>query len=271
LRISELTDVTTRSQHIFLSPHFDDAVYSCGGTLASLVEQGYHPLVITVCGGVPPSELELSSFAIQLHTLMGAKQDTSAASIVEARRYEDACALEYLEVDFLWFEYLDALYRGSPAYYATPSHLSGSGTIHPADREIASSITEDLLQLSRHYPETTWYAPLAVGRHVDHQLVFTVVAPLIERKAHVYFYEDFPYVSQERSLEARLNELQWPLKPILADISKTLPQRIEAAYSYASQVSLNFGDDTISEEIKAYAASLCATSNAYYERYWRPG
>ena len=50
--------------HLFLSPHYDDAVYSCGGTLASLTTAGENVTVLTVCAGSPPSD-ELSWFAEQ--------------------------------------------------------------------------------------------------------------------------------------------------------------------------------------------------------------
>ncbi|MHA1217998.1 MAG: hypothetical protein ACTSO5_04845 [Candidatus Heimdallarchaeaceae archaeon] len=35
-------------QHIFLSPHLDDAVASCGGTIAKLVYEREDVLVLTV-------------------------------------------------------------------------------------------------------------------------------------------------------------------------------------------------------------------------------
>src|SRR6266487_3414977 len=71
VQLKSLTDITPHSRHIFLSPHFDDAIYSCGGTLGVQVNCGLHPLVITVFAGTPPPGTELSPFATLIHRRMG--------------------------------------------------------------------------------------------------------------------------------------------------------------------------------------------------------
>ncbi len=37
MQLKSFDDITTRYRHIFLSPHFDDVVYSCGGTVLPLL------------------------------------------------------------------------------------------------------------------------------------------------------------------------------------------------------------------------------------------
>src|SRR2546421_8348267 len=87
LQVKSFTDVTPNYQHIYLSPHFDDVVYSCGGTIGMQAHSGQRPLVITVFAGVPPSELEISSFALKKHSAMGFDSDVQA--VIAARRKED--------------------------------------------------------------------------------------------------------------------------------------------------------------------------------------
>jgi hypothetical protein len=72
LQLTSINDITRKYRHIFLSPHFDDVVYSCGGTLGVQVCSGLHPLVITIFGGAPPATTPLSPFAQYLHGQWGA-------------------------------------------------------------------------------------------------------------------------------------------------------------------------------------------------------
>ena len=44
-------------RHVYLSPHFDDAALSLGGTLARQVAAGERVLVVTVCSAPPSGPL----------------------------------------------------------------------------------------------------------------------------------------------------------------------------------------------------------------------
>ena len=79
MQLNSFDDISRTHHHIFLSPHFDDAVYSCGGTIGVQVSDGLRPLVITVFGGAPTSPLQLSPFAANIHRTMGFPQDARAA------------------------------------------------------------------------------------------------------------------------------------------------------------------------------------------------
>ena len=195
MQLTSFADITTTSRHIFLSPHLDDVVYSCGGTLAVQVSNGLRPLVIDVFSGIPASDLKLSPFAAEIHRRMGGA-NLDVASMVSNRRKEDAAALNYLQADYLWLDYLDAIYRGTPAYYTTKGQLMG-GDVNPADFEIDKQLAQNLLALQDRLPDAVWYAPLGIGRHVDHQLVCSATDRLVQQGAKVCFYEDFPYVLRQ--------------------------------------------------------------------------
>src|SRR6266702_4560890 len=237
LQLKSFDEITKDHRHIFLSPHLDDVVYSCGGTVGVQVSTGLRPLVITVFAGVPSSNLELSSFAAELQRDMGFRQNAQTAMTI--RREEDARALEYLNVDYLWLDYLGAIYRGNPAYYTQKSRLMG-GDVHPADLWIDRELAQNLVALHERLPDAVWYAPLGVGRHVDHQIVCSAADRLIQRGANVKLYEDFPYVTDEGALEERLKDFGGTLEPALVEMSEMLPLRLEAAEMYTSQTGLNF-------------------------------
>jgi LmbE family N-acetylglucosaminyl deacetylase len=268
LQYTRLQDITGDSRHIFLSSHLDDVAYSCGGTLAVQVSNGLRPLVITVFSGIPSEELRVSDYANQVHRKMGLP-NLDAAAVVERRRKEDASALDYLRADYLWLDYPDAIYRGNPPYYSADNELSGE--VHYADLEIDRQLAQDLLALHERLPDTVWYAPLGVGRHVDHQIVASAADRLVRRGANVKFYEDFPYVLQEDALEERRRQLGGTLEPAYTEMSEMLPQRIEAADLYASQAELNFGSVAqMHQVIEKYTYSIRPVHTVHLERFWTP-
>ena len=267
MQLKSLDDITTSHRHIFLSPHFDDVVYSCGGTLGVQVSVGLRPLVITVFGGAPEQGATLSPFAMDNHRKMGFGQDVNAA--IQSRRQEDAAAMEHLGVDYLWLDYPDAIYRGSPAYYTNDRQLMG-GEVNPGDRWIDEELAELLISLRKRLPDTVWYAPLAVGRHVDHQIVCSAADRLAELGAKVNLYEDFPYVERHSgSLVERLEEFGNTLEPGLVEMSEMLPIRLQASAKYASQTNVNFADEAnMFKAMTNYTHNIRPVETVHLERYW---
>ncbi len=267
MQLTSLEDITTSHRHIFLSPHFDDAVYSCGGTLGVQVSVGLRPLVVTIFGGGPEQGTSLSPFAMDTHRKWGFSQDINTA--IQARRKEDAAALEHLGVDYLWLNYPDAIYRGTPAYYTQDSQLMG-GEVNPGDRWIDEELAEILVALRERLPDTVWYAPLSIGRHVDHQIVCSAADRLTQLGAKVNLYEDFPYVARHSgSLVERLEEFGNTLEPGLVEMSEMLPRRLQAAAKYASQTGVNFTDEaSMFKAMTNYTHSIRPVETVHLERYW---
>ncbi|HET8846425.1 MAG TPA: PIG-L family deacetylase [Ktedonobacteraceae bacterium] len=263
MQLKSLDDITTSHRHIFLSPHFDDAVYSCGGTLGVQVSVGLRPLVITVFGGAS-QQTTLNSFALDVHRKMGFSQDVSA--VIKTRRQEDAAALDYLGVDYFWLDYPDAIYRG---HYTQENQLIG-GEVHPSDRWIDEELAEILVSLCQRLPDAVWYAPLGVGRHVDHQIVASAADRLTQLGSKVNLYEDFPYVARQKgALVERLEEFGNLLEPGLVEMSEMLRLRQEAAAKYASQTALNFEDEkSMFQSMQSYTHSIRPVETVHLERYW---
>ena len=264
MQLTSLNDITKNYRHIFLSPHFDDVVYSCGGTLSVQVSSGLRPLVITVFSGTPSADQNLTPLATQVIREMGYD---NAVRLAETRRKEDQAALDLLQVDYLWLEYQECIYRGSN--YTTKEQFMG-GEVNPADAQIEHDLTQALLNIQKALPDVVWYAPLGAGRHVDHQIVCSAADHLARSGSKVYFYEDFPYVYREpAALDKRIQELGGDYETALVEVSEMLPLKIEAADIYQSQINNNFANqEAMHKAIEGYAQNIRPVSTIRLERYW---
>jgi len=268
MQLTSLNDITAKHRHIFLSPHFDDAVYSCGGTLGVQLSSGLRPLVITIFGGIPSAQTQLSPFATQVHREMGINPSQGIGAAIETRRLEDAAALDYLQVDYLWLDYLEAIYRGTPPFYATKEQVIG-GDVHNSDLTIDHQLAQDLVALAERLPDAAWYVPMGVGRHVDHQLVSSAADRLVQHGSKVYLYEELPYVLTAGALQARMQELGEQLEPALVEMSEMIPLRIEASDMYSSQIGPNFGDAaSMHKAMETYTHNIRPIETICLERYW---
>src|SRR5207253_7421556 len=81
------------------------------------------------------------------------------------------------------------------------------------------------------------FAPLGVGHHVDHQLVFLAARHLGPRYG-VLFYEDYPYATKPGAFSARLEELRTPIQPRLTSITDLIGVKIAAIARYKSQLGV---------------------------------
>ncbi|MCA9981326.1 MAG: PIG-L family deacetylase, partial [Anaerolineales bacterium] len=98
---------------LYIAPHLDDVVLSCGAQIAQRTAVGERILVATIMAG-DPNVADLSPFAASLHERWELAQET-----VAVRRAEDtaACALVGAEV---WQGCVpDCIYRVHPETGAT--------------------------------------------------------------------------------------------------------------------------------------------------------
>jgi len=257
--------------HLFLSPHFDDAVLSCGGTIHQLTTANKPVVVQTVMGGVPsPSRLPDSPIVRDLHSRWAAGDDP-----VQARIREDFEAVTSLrasvEVMSVW---LDCVYRVSgrgEALYPTEESLFGE--LHPDD---AAARLIPTIVLPPEEPLVAVYAPLGTGHHVDHQIVRNWGLALHQYMPWVAlkFYEEYPYTNDRNAVNAALNfflEHDPPigLSPELVTLSEADVQaKVKAIGCYESQIS-TFWQDRAAMEAATRAALIQAGGGQAGERYWR--
>jgi LmbE family N-acetylglucosaminyl deacetylase len=183
-----------RYTRVYLSPHLDDAALSCGGTIAASPDRA---LVITLCTA-PPSETNFNAVAVEFHAEWGLAPD----EVLRVRRAEDAEAMTILGVDYVYADWLDAIYRMPEAYHSRATLYR-----HPlSDDPLLPQVRDLLALLIAHAPQATIYVPLGVGHHVDHLAVFeSAVAFPPDRLA---FYEDINYALLPGAVEQRLAEIR---------------------------------------------------------------
>ncbi|MEK6406575.1 MAG: PIG-L family deacetylase [Acidobacteriota bacterium] len=175
-------------RHLFLSPHFDDAIGSCGGTIARLISMGHSVRILTVFGGVEREPFSMP--ATVLHA------EWKLERPVGDRRLEDASACRVLGCETSFLEFSDAIYRqGADGRHLYPTFESLRGPLAPEDdlaaERLAAEVRGHLLDKN-----TVVYCPLAIGAHVDHVLVRDCCRILMKHDSIVVFYRDFYYDQQ---------------------------------------------------------------------------
>jgi LmbE family N-acetylglucosaminyl deacetylase len=252
------------ARHIYLSPHLDDAVLSCGGSIYRQAQRGESVAVLTVFSASPSPGEPLSPFAQSLHDRWRAS--TPAAHFDDppaARRAEDRRALAALgeNVAVIHHTLPDCIYRRDPAtgaaLYASESAIFGP--VDPADPALAA-----LRRLPPLPPGAVLFAPLAVGGHVDHRLLRKVVLACDAPPGGIRFYEDYPYAARPGAVEAALAGADWESVVVPLD-EAALSTKIASIAEYHSQISTFWPDlDAMAAAIRAYTRAVGG------ERFWLP-
>jgi LmbE family N-acetylglucosaminyl deacetylase len=255
--------------HVYLSPHLDDAVLSCGGSMRRQARAGGRVVVVSVCAGDPPSGV-LSEFAQELHARWAEEAARPlSAHMTASRRAEDLAALDQLGAEAIHFTVPEAIYRTDPGTRRNlyPTEKAIFGELHPSEQALARRTAQRLSDVLRGIPRHWVYAPLALGHHVDHLL--TRQAAEAAGGVHAY-YEDYPYV--EKVDRAGLGtapvtstplgrEMRSEVAPVAED---DLQAKVKAIAAYASQISTFWKDvETMETAVRAFAASTGG------ERLWR--
>lgn len=240
---------------LYLSPHFDDAVLSCGGQIYEQTARGERVLIVTIAGGEPQTEVR-SVFAEYQHFIWG----LSAAEAVAARRAEDARACALVGAELLTWTLPDAIYRldpetGEPLYTSNETLF---GPLSAAEAPLVAGLARQMATLP---VVGRVFAPLGVGNHVDHQLVRAAAEQAF---TSLTYYEDYPYVQlQPASLEALLQPPEaW--EAFVCPLSEAaIVRRIEAIAAYRSQLGMLFnGEESMARLVRQ---QIAATGG---ERYW---
>ena len=258
------------TRHLFLSPHYDDIPLSAGATVRLLADHDHLPESIVVFGSEPNPDLPLTPFARELHDVWG----LSAERVIASRRAEELTASAILGARTGVLPFRDAIYRGE--LYLSDDDLFGAPAT--AEAPLPAAIAASLELPPAPDPATRIYAPLGVGRHVDHQTVFRAAVDLASQGWEVWFYEDIPYALKTNALEARLADITktMPLEPVArVPADATWERKLDAILSYPSQLETVFrtyvgvgtNRNEISDALAAYARG--AGQGILAERFWQ--
>ncbi|RME88694.1 MAG: PIG-L family deacetylase [Anaerolineae bacterium] len=220
---------------IYISPHLDDAVLSCGGLIWEQRRAGTPVEIWTLTAGYPSAE-PYSGLARALHAQWGF---ASAREAVQARRREDRLAAQRLGAVTRHFDFLDCIYRLD----GRGRHLYEDVFVppHPEDTDLPTKITKALTPyLGR---EDVLVSPLAIGGHVDHVLVRRAVERL---RRSVWYYADIPYLlAHPESLPTVTSDMSEERFRVSGTGLRAWQEGIAA---YASQIAVLFESEALMRE-----------------------
>jgi LmbE family N-acetylglucosaminyl deacetylase len=252
---------------VYISPHLDDVVYSCGGTIYSQVQGGANVLVVTVCTGSPENDA-LTDFALELKARWGGNEDP-----VGVRRNEDLAAMRVLGARGVHLGYLDCVYRQDAhtgeVFYPTVKEIFGE--VHPAEHRLHRDVLVAFLDRARVAEKATVYAPLGAGHHVDHIIVRRMALLLAAQGCRVLFYEDYPYAGDAQVVGAALGgeaSRCWQVRSY-AFGEAALKAKAEAAACYVSQISTFWSNAGQMYEALRTQALAVGGGGCYAENHWQ--
>jgi len=165
---------------LFISPHLDDVILSCGSVICRDFSEKNGATVVTVFS------------------------EGNDSSNHDKRRKDDIKAIKLLGANYVHLGFIDAPYRDS-SLNSFSSILFHHGK--PEELELMQEITDALLNLISINEIECCYFPLGVGGHVDHNLLFYIGLSLIEQNVcKCLFYEDMPYNSVKNWVLIRLSQ-----------------------------------------------------------------
>jgi LmbE family N-acetylglucosaminyl deacetylase len=227
---------------VYLSPHFDDAVLSCGGLIWEQIQSGDQVEIWTLCAGKPPQNQPLTAFAEEKHRVWN-----TGPAVIDLRRAEDEAACAVVGAQPRYWTLPDCIYRRLPNGDALVNGNSGLwAPVHPGEIPLVKRLRA---WLRRSLPAgCELVCPLTLGNHIDHRLTRAAVEGL---RRPVYYYADFPYVA------GLLEPVPAGLPPTGLYSEKITPDGLKAwqngIAAYVSQVDDLFGSQTVMrEKIEAF-------------------
>jgi LmbE family N-acetylglucosaminyl deacetylase len=239
---------------LFVSPHLDDAVLSCAALMRTMAAQA--PVTVVTAfseAGLPPHTRAARSFLRQCAS------GSDPRELFAERRREDVAVLDDLGVRHVHLGHPDALFRRrrDPSgllrragrllpeldhRYPTFRFDIDLGRVSRGDRDLLDRLSSEVGELAA---DATVFAPLGVGRHVDHLL-----ARAVGERLGAVLYADFPYTARdpEGEVAAAGEQQPWAWTDDLA--AKRL-----AISGYRTQVDALFPGGEIPLRPETYYAS----------------
>lgn len=229
---------------IFLSPHMDDAIFSCGALLMSLRAK-VPRLVITITCSQP----------IPNGPTQSAKNRKGFVS-PKIRRKEDMKVLKSIHCNFVHLGFQDAIYRRSPSsgcliYRKAISHRRQP---HVEDSGHIESLVQVLKYLCHNMGKVLLISPLGIGNHIDHIITAQVALRLENKQTRLLFYEDFPYVRTTELVPGIIYNPAFAIRDLGFEPKEyfyhpvDVGAKVELMMKYESQIIPIFGSKAIMRE-----------------------
>lgn len=230
---------------LYISPHYDDAIISCGGKIYSDVKEGHNVSVVTIFSEVKGP---FSDYAKSLHSYW------KLTDPFLERRNENINACKILGVENITLGLEDAIYRTFNSKFLYPNNGDIFRKINLHDKNIKNKIVDKIKKIAT--KDSTIYFPLGIGNHVDHVLAFRSGLQLRKEGYRIGFYMDFSYSG---SIPTECNDMNQKKVKLTKE---ALDAKCNAVKKYASQLCMLFANP---KNIKTYYVSKLKGEEVYYE------
>ena len=234
---------------IYLSPHLDDVIYSCGGLIWEQTNSGHDVAIWTIFAADAPI-YPLSQFAETMHDNWGLEEHA-----VKVRREEDQISSKIVGAAPHYLSYLDCIYRKSESgtyYYQSDSDLFGG--LDTGEADIITALTADLKDQLPANAQIV--VPLSIGNHVDHEFTRKAASRL---EIPLYYYADYPYARESEGkdiLDFMKNSTNWEVETYSVS-EKGIRKWQQAALAYQSQVTIFWENEgVLMREIKEFSSTM---------------
>ena len=214
---------------VFISPHLDDAVFSCGGRIAQLVTEG--PVLV-----------------VNLFTRYLSNIKIHGAVMSAERHREELDAAEFLGFESRNLDELDAPFRCD--VYQKLGNL-----FHPpvaADIAWLPSLRTKLFDMLSGIDIEQLYVPLGIGWHVDHVITHQAFDTWSDRNKLLH-YEDAPYCCIPHATRYRLNDMA--TYPSERNDDSLQPSRASRAWWQATNA---YADTALMKNLQPWVVRQCA-------------
>jgi len=219
---SFIKHLKSRDGIVIFSPHLDDAVLSMGGLISYLSEHGLDISIVTVF----TQSLDLDSPSIRV--IMDRAGFSDVNLYFKARKSEDEKAARLLGVkNIQHLRFIDAAWRADNGLPIYPTYQLVD--ISDLDQALIPDVERKIGEILEGKGNFAVFAPLAIGRHVDHQIVKNAVG---KNKNTIYF-ADFPYSAIASKVNGIPNSLE---DQVLVEFGLGLEKKKDAILKYETQL-----------------------------------
>ncbi len=255
---------------LYVSPHLDDAVLSCGGMIARTRRGAGRAVVLTVFASGPRGG-KLTPYAARYHAKCGIAD-------LWTRRWEDIEACELLGAELIHLQFPEILYRrdhhGRPRCRSRHELFS---QLRPDDTAVVAEVTSALAHWIRRLSPATVYGPVGLGEHVDHvatnAALRQAISDLGADAPRLLLYEEMPYAALNQASTANTAAALRHLKSTATPNTHRLTEedwahKIRAIEAYRSQLPSIWHGTDWRAELRAYAQQL--VPGGLGEQTWTP-
>ncbi len=247
-----------------ISPHRDDAAFSCGLLIVALLRAGKN---VTVCNLFTRSDYAVTNIGINPEaervegvSLARLREDKAAVAAMLQCATRLSCTPGRLTLrDYGWLDAPLRLQVNSEYVVLAPVPVEEA---HAQAHFFAKHLNE-----WAHFDAVM--APLALGDHIDHRIA-RETAKLVVPAERLAFYQDLPYAAR-LSADARSRETTTAFSgpnsqswlPSLMAVEDGLAMKQLFALCYPSQI-----EPQVATEIAAYGADLCGSAGQAAELWF---